>query len=290
VNTRLWYFFQAAAQDSPATYGIAPELYAPGGWELWWRSGIRGSPPGEVLSECQVPLIIQNWTGQDTDAPTQDRTCDLPSHYLLGAFSVLSRYRGILALHGGSPHNSEWASEASVETMERAGLWAFVACRKWMKATYRIFDAFGEAVFEKLADNIHGAGVFRRAGFSIGVEGGLPSNLAAIFKPSIHLWQRSALLNMVNNPKAREDIAPLDPNVENVVWLDNPSSHDLLTQLSEAEGMQAEGVPAQNVTVPAVLLPGTNYEFVQSAARPLSAAISVGMKAEQVREIWGGGK
>jgi len=297
VNTRLWYFFQAAAQDSPATYGIAPELYAPGGWELWWRSGIRGSPPGEVLSECGVPLIIQNWTGQVPGKPTQCRIEDLPNHYMIGIASILERYSADIVLHCGAIHNSIVTVDNVIASLRRWGISASVAERFFSdRNTYWCQDAAGEALPRYYGDNLHLAKRTIYHQFAPAIEGGTPDRYTGIMPVSLNLWQRSALLNMVNNPKAREGIAPLDENVENVVWIDDATLATPEEHVFAAEQVKAGGV--LDTAPRTVEMYGINWTvadgkpdaFQQSAARPLSAAISVGMKAEQVREIWGGGK
>ena len=293
MNTpRLWSFFQAAAQDSPSTFGFAPELYAPGGWERWWQVGIRGSAPGSVLSECKVPLIIQNWTGQVKGEPTRCRVEDLLPHYMIEIAGILERYSADIVLHCGAIHNSTVTVDNVIASLRRWGISASVAERFFSdRNTYWCQDAAGEALPRYYGDNLHLAKRTIYHQFAPAIEGGTPDRYAGIMPVRLNLWQRSALMNMVNNPAARKGIAPLGDDCEHVVWVDNPSSHDLRTQWSEAEGVKAEGIVSEREDVDGWFeLPSHMDSFQQSAARPMSAALSASMSADQVREIWGGGK
>jgi len=297
VTTRLWSFFQAAAQDSPATYGIAPELYAPGGWKRWRKQGIRGSAPGDALSDWKVPLIVSHFSGQVPGAPTECRVSQLPTHFLYELICTFADYQGDLVLHCGAFHNSRLGEEdVAIEDMQHCGLDAMIAVRDGRGLqTIWCQDAWGEATPEKLSRNIYGGVKLSGRGFDLAKEGGTPTRYAGIMPVRLNLWQRSALMNMVNNPKAREGIAPPDPNVENVVWIDDATLATPEEHVFAAEQVKAGGV--LDTAPRTVEMYGINWTvadgkpdaFQQSAARPLSAAISVGMDGAKVREIWGNG-
>lgn len=285
---RLWSVFQAAAQSAPDTYGIAPELYERGGWDLWWRKGIRGSAPGYALSANKVPLVILSWTGQvqgaDPPEPTQCRICELPPHYVLGLASVLCEYEGDVVLHCGAQHNTGNSVGSIVGAVERLGLSVAATCRPFK--TYWCQDASGEAEPNRYAGNVILSSELSSRGFYPAIEGGTPTNYAGIVPISLNLWQESALRNMVNNPAARKGIAPLEFGVEHVSWVDDKTLLTVTEHVVAARRLMGYGVLVDKAITRGGVLVGE--EFHESAARPLSAGISCGMTAEQVAEVWGG--
>jgi hypothetical protein len=289
TTPRLWYFVGTASQGGsvPNVKGIWTPFYEPGGWDLAWREGLKpyGIPPFSVMSDCNVPIVWQDWTGKHPGAPTQCLIDELPDTYLLGLASFLHRYQGPVLLHSGAMHNSTVKPEQVVALLEQTGVLNAVFVRYLTDAqTYWCQDAAGEASPDTFGQNIHLAYRLQHEAFKVAIEGGTPDRYAGIMPVRLNLWQRSALYNMVNNPAAREGIAPLGDDCEHVTWIDDATLKTPEEHVFAAEMVKAGGVISHDLGRIETI---EDMAFLASASRPMSAAISASMTADQVREIWG---
>ncbi len=283
--TNLWYWAGIGSQGGsiPTVNGIYTKLMDPGGWDIFWNQGMCGWPPGSILSDYRVPLALQDVTGKLSGSPTQDLTLSLPRHYLLGLFSFMARYKGDILLHRGSPHNSPSDPSACLQRMNECGLQACLEARfnrTPIPSTYSCFDAFGEGGFN-LGYNIYGTYVMKRAGFLPAFEGGLPSAISPFLSPFLmQVVEHGALTNMVNDPAARLNTAPLLSNT--LVW------GNTFTGTPEEQVFQAQQIMAGGVVIKGAS-PGFSSHldsFQLSASRPLHVAISCGITIAQVPLFW----
>lgn len=294
TTPRLWYLYHLAAHhNQPNTAGIAQERHAPGGWDLLWERGGHGQPPLKVLSECEAPLILHNVFGQVPGMPVQWLLRERPRHYIEKLVRILQRYDGPVIVYSGSPHNSpDWDHVAEVKAAEELAVAARIRGLLRPHPITVVLDALTECG-DRAAECAAFVVALRGMGFRVGCEGALWDENARVFAPvlDVVMHMRSSLRRQVNDAGARKGVAPLSDKHEHIVWIDDPSSKDLLTHEAEARGVMAEGVPwtddGFDFDAPVTRL----KDFFQaSAARPMSAAISAGLTAEQVGEIWGGGK
>ena len=72
-----------------------------------------------------------------------------------------------------------------------------------------------------------------------------------------------------------------------IVWINDPADKTVETSAFEAGQVLASGATVDYVV--ALDTTAADVEFVKSAARPMSAAISCGMTADQVWEFFGKG-